>query len=61
MRTYEGVMKIKWDKNGRIDGRPLTIDTKDRKTLRTELNQLKNDFINEDNAYSVTFDMDERI
>ncbi len=62
MKTYEGVMTIKWYENDRGgDRRPLTIDTIGRSALKVELNHIRRDFITKDKANSVTFDMDERI
>jgi hypothetical protein len=46
MKTYEGVMTIKWYKNDNGgDRRPLTIDTQNKETLRAELSRIKKDFM----------------
>lgn len=68
MRTFEGIMKIKWYKNDNGDWRGITIDTENRKTLNIELKRIKKAFMTEQDpesdenrlAYSVTFEMSER-
>ena len=67
-RTFEGLMTIKWYKNDSGDVRGITIDTKNTKTLRVELKEIRRLFMeeqdeNEDDgklAYSVKFEMNER-
>jgi len=74
LKTYEGTITIKWHKNDYGDVRPLTIDCKDEKELNRECNRIKKAFYSEKGldgydysdqkikqAYSVTFDMNERI
>jgi len=65
MKTYEGIMKIKWYKNDSGgDCRPLTIDVENKCDLKIELAKIKNDFLkkgeNNEKAYSVFFEMSER-
>lgn len=68
LRTYEGCMLIKWFKNDSGEQRCLTIDTKNRRTLGTELRKIRELFkttqdpeSNEKRlAYSVSFEMDIR-
>lgn len=64
MKTYEGVMVIKWYKNDGGDRRPLTIDLKDNEKLNSRLNKIKNDFKKDKKdgrlLYSIKFFMSER-
>jgi len=71
MKTYEGVMTIKWYENDSGgDRRPLTIDTESKDTLKIKLSCIKNDFLTKGEytprfekhklPYSVAFDMSER-
>jgi len=68
MRTFEGVMTIKWYKNDRGDSRGITIDTENRKTLNAELKRIRCLFMTEQDpesdverlACSVSFEMNER-
>ena len=46
MKTYEGIMTIKWYKNDSGgDRRPLTIDVHNSKELTAKLNKIKCDFM----------------
>ena len=76
MKTYEGSMTIKWYKNDSGgDRRPLTYHCENKEELVIYLNQVSYDFMTKphpDNiecykryagkmAYSVSFDMKERV
>ncbi len=76
LRTFEGLMTIKWYKNDSGDVRGITIDTKNRKTLNIELKEIRRRFMEvpetdnevierygrdpDELAYSVKFEMNER-
>jgi hypothetical protein len=68
MRTFEGIMKIKWYENDNGDWRGLTIDTENKQTLNVELKRIRKLFMTEQDpesdekrlAYNVAFEMNER-
>lgn len=65
MRTFEGRMIIKWYPKDNGDVRPLTIDVINEKQLSIQKAKIKNDFMtkgeNGEYAYSVKFDLRERL
>lgn len=65
MKTYEGIMAIKWYKNDNGgDRRPLTIDVENNDMLNSRLKKIKNDFKKDKKngrlLYSINFLMSER-
>lgn len=64
MKTFEGIMKIKWHKNDRGDWRPLTIDLPQGESLKIKLKEIRKKFleIGEQGVLpiSVSFDLSER-
>lgn len=65
MKTYEGIIQIKWYKNDSGgDRRPLTINVENNETLKIEINRIKMDFMTKGEngklPYSVKIEMSER-
>jgi hypothetical protein len=64
LKTYEGIIQIKWYKNDSGDRRPLTIDVENKETLKIEINRIKMDFLKKGEngklPYSVKIAMNER-
>lgn len=52
MKTFEGIMTIKWYKNDNGDARGITIDTESRKTLNDELKEIRRKFMKEQDPES---------